>query len=179
MRHEHVFLSLALSYLRDLSEISRGRGWKQGEGHNFLRLRKGRGHEKWAVKRGRVMQISARDHVEVHPQKKKEKGTIQGVPKVRSSNLMHSNFWSKVYFYMKFLEHVYFSTEYMHPEFPLLAWAFWFFITFCSRCGMKWDTVCRPTDDPFWAFLSPGAQEPVHPHTILVYFRQLKKYIYI
>ena len=58
---------------RDLSEISRGRrGWKQREGHNFLRLRKGRGHEKWAVKRGRVMQIYARDHVEVHPQKKKE-----------------------------------------------------------------------------------------------------------
>ena len=42
--------------LRDLSEISReGRGWKQRESHNFLRLRKGRGHEKWAVKRGRVM----------------------------------------------------------------------------------------------------------------------------
>ena len=37
-----------------------------------MRLRKGRGHEKWAVKRGRVMQIYARDHVEVHPQKKKE-----------------------------------------------------------------------------------------------------------
>ena len=45
---------------------------KQREGHNFLRLRKGRGHEKWAVKRGRVMQIYACDHVEVHPQKKKE-----------------------------------------------------------------------------------------------------------
>ena len=41
-------------------------------GHNYLSLRKGRGHEKWAVKRGRVMQIYARDHVEVHPQKKKE-----------------------------------------------------------------------------------------------------------
>ena len=37
-----------------------------------MRLRKGRGHEKWAVKRGRVMQIYARDHVEVHPQKKKK-----------------------------------------------------------------------------------------------------------
>ena len=58
--------------LRDLSEISRRRGWKQREGHNFLRLRKGRGHEKWAVKRGRVMQMYARDHIEVHPQKKKE-----------------------------------------------------------------------------------------------------------
>ena len=28
--------------------------------------------KKWAVKRGRVMQICVRDHVEVHPQKKKE-----------------------------------------------------------------------------------------------------------
>ena len=37
-----------------------------------MRLRKGRGHEKWAVKRGRVMQIYALDHVEVHPRKKKE-----------------------------------------------------------------------------------------------------------
>ena len=68
-----MFLSLGLTYLRDLSEISRGRGgWKKREGHNFLRLRKGRGHEKWAVNRGRVMQIYARDHVGVHPQKKKE-----------------------------------------------------------------------------------------------------------
>ena len=32
----------------------------------------GGGHEKWAVKRGRVMQLYVRDHVEVHPQKKKE-----------------------------------------------------------------------------------------------------------
>ena len=47
-------------------------GWKQREGHNFLRLRKARGHEKWAFKRGRVMQIYAHDHVAVHPQKKKK-----------------------------------------------------------------------------------------------------------
>ena len=40
-------------------------------GSHFLRLRKGRGHKKWAVERS-VMQIYARDHVEVHPQKKKE-----------------------------------------------------------------------------------------------------------
>ena len=53
--------------VRDLSEISRGRG-----GQTFLSLKKGRGHEKWAVKRGRVMQIYARDHTEFHPQKKKE-----------------------------------------------------------------------------------------------------------
>ena len=59
--------------VRDLSEISRGGGgWKQRVGHNFLRLRKGRGHEKSTIKRGRVMQIYAHDHVEVHPQKKKE-----------------------------------------------------------------------------------------------------------
>ena len=54
-----------------------------------------------------------------------------------------------------------------------------FFITFCSRCGMVWDTACRPTDDPFWAFLSPGAQEPAETQTIFVHFRKLKKiYIY-
>ena len=56
-----------------MSEISRGEWvWKQREGHNFLRLRTGRGHEKWAVRRGRVVQIYARDHIEVNPQKKKE-----------------------------------------------------------------------------------------------------------
>ena len=53
-------------------KLAGGRGWKQREGHNFFRLRKGRGHEKWAVKRGRVMQIYACDHAEAHPQKKKE-----------------------------------------------------------------------------------------------------------
>ena len=45
---------------------------KQREGHNFLRLRKGRGHKKWALKRGRVMQMYACDRIEVRPQKKKE-----------------------------------------------------------------------------------------------------------
>ena len=25
-------------------------------------------------------------------------------------------------------------------------------ITFCSHCGMEWDTVCKPTDHPFLAF---------------------------
>ena len=58
-------------YLGTCQKLSGGEGrWKQREGHNFLRLRKGRGQEKWAVKRGRVMQICARD--QVHPQKKKE-----------------------------------------------------------------------------------------------------------
>ena len=41
-------------------------------------------------------------------------------------------------------------------------------ITFCSHCGMEWDTVCKPTDHPFLAFLSPGAQEPVHLTPILI-----------
>ena len=29
----------------------------------------------------------------------------------------------------------------------LFVFCFVFFITFCSRCGLKWDTACRPTDD--------------------------------
>ena len=38
---------------------------------------------------------------------------VQGVPKVRSSNFMHY----KLYFYMKFLQDVYFSIEYTYSEF--------------------------------------------------------------
>ena len=37
-----------------------------------MRLGEGRGHEKWAVKRGKVMQTYAPDHVEVKPKKKKD-----------------------------------------------------------------------------------------------------------
>ena len=44
-------------------------------------------------------------------------GNLQGVPKVGSSNFIHYNFWSKLYFYMKFLEDVYFSIEYIYSEF--------------------------------------------------------------
>ena len=47
-------------------------GGNRGRITSFLRLTKGRGHEKWAVKRGRFMQIYACYHVEVHPQKKTE-----------------------------------------------------------------------------------------------------------
>ena len=43
--------------------------------------------------------------------------SIQGVPKVHSSNFMHYNFWSKIYFYMKFPEDVYFPIENMYSEF--------------------------------------------------------------
>ena len=104
---------------------------------------------------------------------------LQGVPKVRSSKFMHHSFWSKLHFYMKLLEDVYFSIEYMYSEFQLLACPFCFWITFCSRCCMKWDTACRPTDDPFWAFLSPGAQGPVQPpNNICLVYRQLEKNIF-
>ena len=95
---------------------------------------------------------------------------VQGVPKGRSSKFMHHNFWSKLQFYMKLVEDVYFSTEYMYSEFQLLACSFCFSITFCSRCCMKWDTACRPTDDPFWTFLSPGAQGPVQPPNNIILF---------
>ena len=44
-------------------------------------------------------------------------GHIQGVPKVHSSNFMHYNFWSKLYFYIKFLEDLCLSIEYMYSEF--------------------------------------------------------------
>ena len=42
---------------------------------------------------------------------------LQGVPKVRSSNFMRYNFWSKLYFCMQFLEGVYFCIKYMYSEF--------------------------------------------------------------
>ena len=44
----------------------------EGGSQLFEIAEKGGGHEKWAVKRGRVMQICVRDHVEVHPQIKKK-----------------------------------------------------------------------------------------------------------
>ena len=50
--HKNVFT------LGTCQKLAEGEGgWKQREGHNFLRLRKRRGHKKWTVKRGRVMQI--------------------------------------------------------------------------------------------------------------------------
>ena len=50
---------------------------------------------------------------------------------------------------------------------------------FFSRSGMVWGTACRPTDDPFWAFLSPAAQEPVQPpNNICSLSAAEKKYIF-
>ena len=61
---------------------------------------------------------------------------------------------------MKFLENVYCSIKCTYAEFSDWHDPFAFFITFCSRCGMEWDTAYRATDDPILAFLPPGAQEP-------------------
>ena len=44
----------------------------EGGSQLFETAEKGGVLKKWAVKRGRVMQICVRDHVEVHPQRKKE-----------------------------------------------------------------------------------------------------------
>ena len=52
---------------------------------------------------------------------------LHGVPKDRSSNFMHYNFWSRLYFYVKFLEDVYFPIEYMYSESQLLACPFFVF----------------------------------------------------
>ena len=67
---------------------------------------------------------------------------IQGVPKVCSSNFMRYNFWSKLHFYMKFLKYVSYSIEYLCSEVQLPASPLCFFVTPCSRCGIKWDKPC-------------------------------------
>ena len=63
-----------------------------------MSLRKGRGHEKWAVKRGRVMQIYARDHVEVHPQSR-NRGKAKPVQEnnINENTFFNQNFISKIY----------------------------------------------------------------------------------
>ena len=69
--------------------------------------------------------------------------------------------------------------SYWHAHFVLFCFFFFITFSFCSRCCMKWDTACRPTDDPFWAFLSPGAQGPVQPpNNICLVYRQLEKNIF-
>ena len=42
---------------------------------------------------------------------------LQGLPKVGSSDFMYYSFWSKLSFYLKFLEDVYFTIENMYSEF--------------------------------------------------------------
>ena len=55
-----LLLMLVLSSLGTCQKLAGLGGGGGGEN-------RGRGHEKWAVKRGRIMQICVRDHVEVHP----------------------------------------------------------------------------------------------------------------
>ena len=59
-----------------------------------------------------------------------------------SSNFMRYYFWSKLYFYMNFLKYVSYSIEYLRSEVQLSASSLCFFITFCSRCGIKWHKPC-------------------------------------
>ena len=80
--------NLEVIKIRDLSEISRGGGGGGNRGRvtTFLRPRKGRDHEKWAVKKGRAMQTYALDHVRgslteekrsfLFGKKKKSNGTL-------------------------------------------------------------------------------------------------------
>ena len=48
---------------------------------------------------------------------------------------------------MKFLEGVYCSIECMVFRISVTGIPLGYFITFCSRCSMEWDTACRATDD--------------------------------
>ena len=91
---------------------------------------------------------------------------LHGVPKDRSSNFMHYNFWSKLYFIHDISRRCLFPYRIHVFRISVIGMPFFFFLfffTFYSRCGIQWDTACRATDDPFWAFLSPGSQEPVQP----------------
>ena len=65
---------------------------------------------------------------------------------------MHYNFKSNMKFLEDVLVHVFIISV---TGMPFL----FFSITFCSRFGMEWDTVCKPTEHPF---LAPGVHEPVH-----------------
>ena len=70
-----MFKSCSRNYfvLGTCQKLAGGKGGgNRGRVTTFRDRRKGKGHEKWAVERGRVMQICVRDHVEVHPKKKKE-----------------------------------------------------------------------------------------------------------
>ena len=67
---------------------------------------------------------------------------LQGVPKVLSSYYRRHNFWSKLYFCMKFLNDVYCFTEYIYSKSQYPACPPLFVITFRSRCGMEWDKSC-------------------------------------
>ena len=64
----HVQLPQLCVTLGTCQELAGGRGVETESGSQLFETQE----KKWAVKKERVMQIYARDHVEVHPQKKKE-----------------------------------------------------------------------------------------------------------
>ena len=61
-----------------------------------------------------------------------------------------------------------------HALFVLFCFVF-FFITFCSSCGMEWDTARRPTNDLFWAiFIIWASSAPPPPKQYLLSLVSLK-----
>ena len=68
--------------------------------------------------------------------------------------------------------------SYWHAHFFLFCFVFFITFWFCSRCCMNWDTACRPTDDPFWAFfISWCARASSTPKQCLFSLGSWKKYI--
>ena len=88
---------------------------------------------------------------------------------------MHYNFWSKLYFYMKFLQDVYFSIEYMSSEFQWLACPYCFLSH--SVAVASWSGIQRvdPQMIHFELFYHLVRRSQFNPQTIFVWFRQLKK----
>ena len=86
------------------------------------------------------------------PTKQKQQTEIQNVPIVRSSNFMHYNFWSKLYFYLKFLEGVvHFSINCTCIQ----NFSDWHALFLSHSVAVaEWSGIQRL--DPFWSLLSPG-----------------------
>ena len=104
--------------------------------------------------------------------------SIQGVPKLRSPNFRRYNFWSKIYSCIKFLKMFIALSSTCIENFSNQHSFFVFFTTFCSRCGMEWDTACRATDinfEPFYHLVRRSHFSTSTPKTTFFYFRQLKK----
>ena len=81
------------------------------------------------------------------------------------------NFWSKLYFYMKFLKYVSYSIEYLWSEVQLSASSLCFFLSHSVAVAVLSEmshVACRAPDDSFWAFLSPSMQESLRlPNNIM------------
>ena len=81
------------------------------------------------------------------------------------------NFWSKLYFYMKFLKYVSSSIEYLWSEVQLSASSLCFFFLSHSVAVAVLSEIshvaCRAPDDSFWAFLSPGVTSSPKQYNVL------------